>query len=195
MLLFRKDMNCKHCNGRITRRAVLLMVVILAVVVLAWHMVGDYLLIRGFVFLGVRDANQKRIRLLCGTDHKALLEACRELSRRASDGDVKVGKYNIAKGGVAEAASFPRAILNLKPNYIYIDENDCGRVMVEMFGGLDHFGVLAYSEDYKKPSRSEYGDREILAGLWYYDDGYDRNPKYDKTIDALIAKYKQDEEQ
>lgn len=188
-------MNWKRCDGGITRRIVLLMVIILAVVVFAGYMVGDYLLIRGFVFFAVRDLNRKKIRLLCRTDHKALLEACRELSERASAGDLKAGKYDIERSADAKISSFPRAILDLKPNYIYIDENDCGRVMVEMFGGLSHLGVLAYTENYKKPSWSEYGDRQLLTGLWYYDDGYDHNPEYDKIIDALIAKYKQVEKQ
>jgi len=80
-------------------------------------------------------------------------------------------------------------ILDLEPTYIYIDQN--GRVMVEMLGGLHHFGVYAYPEDYKyKEPISAYGDKELIPGLWYYNDGYQETPDYGKKIDALIEKYK-----
>jgi hypothetical protein len=60
-----------------------------------------------------------------------------------------------------------------------------------MHGGMDHFGVKIYPEDFKKPrDYFEYGDRELLPGLWYYDDGYLNNPEYDKRIDELIEKHK-----
>jgi hypothetical protein len=87
-----------------------------------------------------------------------------------------------------ETSRFPEPIQNLAPSYVYIDEDDCGRVMVEMVGGLGHFGVLAYTEDYEKPSYSEYGDKELIPGLWYYDDAYEDNPTYQKKIDKLIQK-------
>ena len=62
---------------------------------------------------------------------------------------------------------------------------------MEMHGGMTHFGVRIYPEDYKKPDRYfKYVDRELLPGLWYYDDGYIHNPKYDKRIDTLIEENK-----
>lgn len=89
-----------------------------------------------------------------------------------------------------ETSRFPKPILDLAPNYVNIDEDDCGRVMVEMLGGLSHFGVLAYTEDYQKASWAVYGDKELIPGLWYYDDGYEGNPRYQKKIDALLQKRK-----
>ena len=38
-------------------------------------------------------ASRIRVRLLCETDHQALLEACRELSSRFARGELKPGKY------------------------------------------------------------------------------------------------------
>ena len=146
--------------------------------------------LRGFVWIAARDARQRQVRLLCKSDHKALLEACRELSRRCSRGDLKPGRYYMGYDRHPEASRFPKQILDLAPSYVYIDENDSGRVMVEMLGGLGHFGVLAYTEDYIKPSYSEYGDKELIPGLWYYDDGYRGHPEYEKRIEALLRKRK-----
>jgi len=133
-----------------------------------------------------------RVRLLCDTDHHALLEACNELSNQVVNGKLKPGKYDILFNPDPEVSKFPREILELRPRYIYIDENDYGRITIEMTGGLDiHFGVYAYTEDFKTPYKSfEYGDKELISRLWYYDDRYKGNPKFDKKIEAMIQKRK-----
>ena len=124
-------------------------------------------------FIMARRANQLRVELLCKTDFHALLAACRELSKRAAEGDIKPGTYDVRGGSRApEASRFPQAILDLSPSYVYIDENNSGRVMLEMIGGLGHFGVRGYTENYKKASGEKYGDKELIPGLWYYDDNY-----------------------
>ena len=86
---------------------------------------------------------------------------------------------------------FPKPILELDPAYIYIDENNKESILLAMAGGLDHFGLIAYSEDYKPwQSDFQYGDRELIPGLWYYDEGYSeysKGPsKYDEIIDSVI---------
>jgi hypothetical protein len=66
-----------------------------------------------------------------------------------------------------------------------------------MHGGWDHikremshFGVNIYPEDFKEPKGNfKYGDRELLPGLWYYDEGYLRNPEFDKIIEKLIEEH------
>jgi len=137
----------------------------------------------------VSRANQMRAELLRKTDFEALLAACRELSKRAADGALKPGRYFIRNGARdPQVLSFPQPILALAPSSLYIDENNTGRVMLEMFGGLDHFGVLAYAEDYEKPSWAKYGDKELIPGLWYYDDNYKRDRNYDKKVEALIQR-------
>jgi hypothetical protein len=129
-------------------------------------------------------------RLLCKTDHQVLLEACRELSRRVDAGDLKSGRYDI-HNRYEDASRFPKVILDLQPIYVYIDENDSGRVIIPIFRGFDHFGVTAYTEEYMESGpKHKYGDRELIPGLWYYDDGYIDDPEYDKEIDKLIEKHK-----
>ena len=139
-----------------------------------------------------KDVKQRQARLLYETDHQALLKACRELSRQVARGDLKPGRYSIRRGPDPDISQFPQPILDLAPSYVYIDENDSGRVMVEMYGVLYHFGVEAYTEDYKKPSfvGFKFGDKELIPRLWYYDDGYQEHPEYDKKIEALIQKGK-----
>jgi len=145
--------------------------------------------------------NQRKVlqtRLLCETDHQVLLEACRDLSRRVDAGDLKSGRYNIRNHLYEQVPRFPKVILDLQPIYVYIDENDSGRVIIPIFRGFDHFGVTAYTEDYMESGPKYkyvdkdlfYGDRELIPGLWYYDDGYIDDPEYDKKIDELIEKHK-----
>jgi len=57
---------------------------------------------------------------------------------------------------------------------------------------MDHFGVRIYPEDFNKPYPGfTYGDRKLLEGLVYYDEGYDFNPEYyGKKIEKLLQKRK-----
>ncbi|MHC4632344.1 MAG: hypothetical protein ACYS9C_13905 [Planctomycetota bacterium] len=181
-------MKIKGNRTKILKGIVIAVVVVLVISAFAVFVLGDaldYLVIRGFVFFGVREAKQMKMRLLCETDHQALLEACRELSRRAAAGDLKHGMYYVRSDSQP-----PQPILDLGPNHVFIRYD--GRVMLEMMGGLDHFGVYAYPEDYKEPPVMgfELGDKELIDGLWYYDDGYLNNPEYDKPIEALLQKRK-----
>ena len=148
-----------------------------------------------FVGKAVREVAKERevlqTHLLCKTDHQVLLEACRELSRRVGAGDLKSGRYDIRRYLYLQSSRFPQVILDLRPKYVYIDENDSRRVSIPIFGGFDHFGVTAYTEDYMESGpKHKYGDRELIPGLWYYDDGYLDDPEYDKKIDKLIEKHK-----
>ena len=51
---------------------------------------------------------------------------------------------------------------------------------------------MAYTEDFKEPwPNFKFGDKELLPGLWYYDDLYQGDRKYDERIQALLKKRKQ----
>ena len=174
-------------------------ILIIIIVALAITSVGSLTLpvvrhvwIRLMVSRPIKMRGEMREDLLCKTDFQALLIACRELSNRAAKGELKPGTYFIGnEPRDPRVLSFPQPILDLAPSDVYIDENDSGRVMLEMSGGLDHFGILAYTEDYKNPSWSDkYGDRELISGLWYYDDNYKKIPNYDARVEALLQKRK-----
>jgi hypothetical protein len=84
------------------------------------------------------------------------------------------------------AGKFPQPIRALKPRHVIIADD--GRVRLEMFSGWWPFGVYAYPEGYKRRfPRQKYGDRQLIDGLWYYDDGYNFRPEeYDKIIETMV---------
>ena len=153
-----------------------------------------------------RHAHLRRVLLLCDTDHQALLKAGREILSKVpkdplginpSPGGIRhLGEF---KFNVPEEVEIPQAIRNLKPHVCLINYDDY--LTLEMHGGWDHikremshFGVNIYPEDFEEPEVSggnfKHGDRELLTGLWYYDEGYIRNPEFDKIIEKLIEEHK-----
>jgi hypothetical protein len=110
-----------------------------------------------------RDMERARMRLLCETDHQALLGACRAILRQVADGKLKTGVYVDE-----EIAQFPDPIHSLRPNHVTIGE---GKLKIEMmYVGWSELGVYAYCEGYRySPPLSKYGDRKLLDGLWYYE--------------------------
>jgi hypothetical protein len=86
-----------------------------------------------------------------------------------------------------EIPELPRVILDLEPTYIEIGQH--GSVMVELHGGMLHFGVIGYPEDFNPPYLGfDYGDKELIPGLWYYDDGYQDSSRHREEIDAMVEK-------
>jgi len=136
-----------------------------------------------------RDKEAGLQRLLCETDHEALLAACQELLHWVETGDLEPGKYGFKSDPHAETSRFPEPIVELRPSCVYVEAD---RIMVEMMGGLDHFGVDVYVEgfDGTRFAGFKYGDKELVPGLWYYDDGYDENRRYGRKIDALLENSK-----
>jgi hypothetical protein len=173
-------------------RKIMVLGVIFAIAVLAF-IAGQLIQSSiGIAYWGkaIEDAQRRRVLLLCNTDHQALLKAGREILSKIpkdrlnpqSDGRIFLGFFNVPKG-----IQIPQAIKDLKSGYV-VDYD--GYLLMEMHGGMDHFGVKIYPEGFKKPrDYFEYGDRELLPGLWYYDEGYINNPEYDKRIDALIKEH------
>ena len=164
-----------------------IILVIAPIVCFVWYF-WDVLV---FIQAMSKDKDQGQVRLLCKTDHQALLDACRELSRRVARGDLKSGQYNVSHDPHPDIARFPQLIIDLGPSRVTI--GNYGEVGLEMMGGLDHFGVSFYPDNYKKPPFVGFklGDKELIDGLWYYDDGYEDNPRYQKKIDAMLQKGKE----
>jgi len=135
----------------------------------------------GAIFSQVDESRRARERLLSETDHELLLEAGRE-SLRQHKGDPVVHKVgHRPKSTVVQ--QFPKVILDLAPEAIFIEGD---RIVIDMFSnGLDHFGVFVYPEDFEGPKK---GDRMLIEGLWYYDDKYIHDPKYDQWVDRMIKR-------
>ena len=128
-----------------------------------------------------------RVRLLCDTDHQTLLEACQELAGQVREGNLKPDEYRFGPWRSGAAGEFPQPIQALRPTYVLVDGD--GRVTIEMFGGLTHFGIHAYPEDYEvRFPGFKYGDRELIPNLWYYDDEYLRDPQFDRAVSELLER-------
>jgi len=151
---------------------------------------GGYALYCAWCFVMLPpDTDALRVRLLYKTDHAALLDACRDLSRRPAAGELKPRTYHFRSTVDPETATFGSPILELEPVYVDVDES--GMIMVAMIGGLDHIGVYAYPESFSRQTCAVRGDRELIPGLWYYDDGYAARPQdWDKHIEKLRQKAK-----
>jgi hypothetical protein len=108
-------------------------------------------------------------RLLHHTDHPALLAACRNLMKEGY-----TGQYNL-KGTAKhpDADKLPKVILALRPSYVSVLNKE-GRVHIEMWGGMSHFGVMAYAEDFKDPHEGfKRGNKKLIDGLWFCSDFID----------------------
>ncbi len=135
-----------------------------------------------------RNVQEKRVRLLCETDHHALLQACQELSRQVAAGELHPDRYHSRDGAWYPAIEVPQVIGELRPVLLSIDTN--GRVVVSMAAGLSQFGAVAYPDGYQEPHVNfHYGDRELIPNLWYFDMEYERGADYDRTVDSIMRRH------
>ncbi len=133
---------------------------------------------------------QYRVQLLYHTDYEELLKAGREILSQGPK-DLKhyiyLGPMHINGFPVPRGIPIPKVIRKLKPYGTLINFN--GYTVVQMKEGLVGFGVKIYPEGFKPPPFPfEYGDRELIPGLWYFDEKYDTDPEYDKRVNAIIRK-------
>ena len=167
----------------------------IGVAVLAFFIAGQFIQsIIGLAFWekAIEKAQHRRVLLLCNTDHQALLNAGREILSQVPKDHLNPQPdriRHVGEIGVPKGITIPQAIRDLKPHGCLVNLD--GYIVLEMHGGMDHFGVNIYPENYKEPERNfQYGDRELLPGLWYYDEGYHYGPEeYDKRIDELIREH------
>ena len=149
-------------------------------------------LIALMLLVGCGGCDRGRRDLLCNRDHAALLDAARTIWPLIEAGELELGvKYGAGWGSTQRQLSLlPSAIRDLKPSYVLVHAD--GYVKMEMRGGFDHFGLRAYREDFEEPhSDFHYGDRELIKGLWYYDEGYDDlHPEHKRKIDRWIEECK-----
>ncbi len=133
-------------------------------------------------------AQQRRVLLLYHTDHEALLKAGREILRQGPKDPMNYrprGPIHIDGFPVPRGVRIPKVVRKLRPHATLINFN--GFVVLQVEEGIMDFGVKIYPEGFKTPNRHfRYGNRELLPGLWYYDDKYGQIPGYGKKIDEVI---------
>jgi hypothetical protein len=122
----------------------------------------------------------RKVSILYEVDHRALLDACRSLPNQGYR-----GKYYIRHFRERDVSKFPEIILKLNPTYVVIDYDNV--IIIEMMGGMSHVGIRAYPENYKGFGT---GDKKLIEGLWYCDDGYREEPDYEQYIESLRPKKK-----
>ena len=147
-----------------------------------------------FLFHAYVEAQDRIERLLCETDYHILLDACRELSKRNTTGDLKSDHYwvRIDKEPKASQFKFPQVIMDIEP--LFVEIRDEGIVRLEM-AGLPMYGVSASPNIPPKPV--PFADVELIPGLWYYDEDYNNfnHPKHKTRIDELIQRGKNRQEE
>jgi hypothetical protein len=142
----------------------------------------------------LKSMEERRSLLLYETDHRELLEACRELSGQVAAGRLEPGSYQIKRiNPDPESRQFPQLILDLDPLHVDVKKN--GLVDIVM-SPVVMYGVVAYPENYgSTPDDSfKYGDRlwgvKLIDGLWYYDEDFQNNPEHMKEVEELLKKRK-----
>ncbi|MHC4509291.1 MAG: hypothetical protein ACYTAO_10100 [Planctomycetota bacterium] len=178
-----------------SKRNIIILSVILFAILIAVSIVG-ILLVRfsgPILFVGhavispFQDILQQD-RLLCRTDHKVLLAECRELHRQLSVENPEIDKHEYIKVPDSELSNFP--VIRRLGGRVFASIN--GAVWIELGDTMRHFGITARTEDFLNRSSSDhsYGDRELVPGLWYRDDRYNRRTDYDKVVEKLLQRNK-----
>lgn len=156
-----------------------------AVVALICAAVAYWGMIIGPPIAAGAQASHLRQELLCKCDHRALLDASRALSKRVMTGELSPATYWVRSRRHAEVSDFPEVILSLRPAYVSIAED--GVVRIELGSRWGALGVYAYPDGYEKRfPNPNYGDHQLMDGLWYYDDNYLHVPDYATEIDTIL---------
>ena len=77
-----------------------------------------------WIMRDLKSMEARRPVLLYETDHRELLEACRELSRQVATGRLEPGSYQIKRiNPDPESRQFPQLILDLLPLHVEVKKN------------------------------------------------------------------------
>ena len=173
---------------RKTHDSTIALAIITIALIVGFVLIKSKFSVPGFIDSGDHLEQQRRILLLYHTDHEALLKAGREVLRQGPRDPMNYrprGPIHIHGFPVPRGVRIPKIIRKLRSYANLINFN--GYFVLQMEQGVTGFGVKIYPEGFKTPNRYfRYGNREILPGLWYFDDKYGLEPGYDKRIDRMI---------
>ena len=141
----------------------------------------------------LRRMGRGMVKLLYDTDHVAFLAACREVATKSpkSSGPGVISSISM---GDAEFQKLPQIILDIYPSKVLvfslmgssIGHSDWDEFRIEWLGGIGGFrGVIAFPKDATPEENDHMGDKKLIDGLWYYDEGYQLHPEYDKRLEKL----------
>ena len=130
-------------------------------------------------------ADRGQEHLFYETDYEELLAACRELSQRVAEGNLKPRQYHVLwEDPDPNASTFPQVILDLEPSFVHIDAD--GVVDLELLPGVIYWGVKAFPE-----GQEGWGEVKLIDGLYYYDSEYDQHADHMRRIDAMMEEGRQ----
>lgn len=174
-----------NTNKAIDKTTVLAIAITILILIYAFVL---YIRPKGpFFYSSLQSPQQRRILLLYHSDHEALLKAGREILRQSPDPRryMPVGPFHVLGFPVPRYVHIPKVVHQLRPHAIYI--NFDGYTVLQMEEGVTGYGLKIYPEGFKIKRRDfQYVNRELFPGLWYFDEKYERNPEYGKTIDYII---------
>ena len=152
-----------------------------------------------FAVWAMRDLDKMEARrpvLLYETDHRELLEACRELSMQVATERLEPGSYWIHSDTNPESRQFPQLILSLDPLRVEVEKDGWVNIMMSP---VVMYGVVAYPEDYEGTLSGLYEyakvwGLELIDGLWYYDEDFRKHPEHMKEVEELLKKRKAEDQ-
>ena len=118
--------------------------------------------------------------LLYETNHRELLEACRELSRKVDAGQLKPDCYDLTFKQI-NTDQFPQTILDLHPLKVDIRKDGCVDIIMSV---KVQYGVLAVHDGYNEDNKEYY--IQLFDGLWYYDEDFVQHPEHKNEIEELL---------
>jgi len=134
-----------------------------------------------------RQIKRKKVKLLFESNHEELLLACRKMLLEAEDGKRDYGELWFGdEEGKKLFECLPEPLKNIEPVYIVISHES---IMVALWGGMYHMGLIVFSEDF--PAWGDKCHKELIEGLWYYDDRHKNTPNFEEYIESLRPKYKE----
>lgn len=157
-----------------TRSSKMVLGGILGVVLLVVGYFGWPFIVFGIVaWRDVQHSNRERVQLLYRTDHVALLAACRQVITNrhtfAPDRDWHATENSDRSFIDPKDPRVPASIVALQPRDIIASDSD---VHLELHGGFDHYGVIAFSEHAASSQTNGFsGPFQLIPDLWYYDEG------------------------
>lgn len=144
-----------------TRNIILIAITVVLVLAIA-YVVAPVVAVVMAIKPIVDRADRGQDHLFYETDYEELLTACRELSQRVAEGDLKPKQYRVfCDEPDPNVSTFPQVILDLEPMLVYIETD--GMIDLQLLPAFNFFGVRA------SPKGQEgWGDVKLIEGLWYY---------------------------
>jgi len=131
----------------------------------------------------LRSVETNKIGLIYKTDHKLLLRECRKIISERREGKWEKERYDIypKSGRSPGTEELPAIIFEIKPMYIWIDENS---VLIAWRGFHPRYDIYAYAED----AKIWPGGKELIPGLIFCDEKFKDDAELEKYIESIKPK-------